>query len=55
MMKIEADIKKKTINNFVLILDKLQNLNMQNIKIIASELCNSIDKKVEKENDFPFT
>ena len=55
MMKLEADIKKKTINNFVLLLEKLQDLTIPNIKFIASNICDSIDKEVEKEDEFPFT
>ena len=54
MYQIEAEIKKNTINNFVLILEKLEHLNIKNIKIIALEICDSIDKEVKKDSDLLF-
>ena len=48
MYKIEAKIKKKTINSFVKLIDKLPTLNIRQIKIIAEEVCKLIDEEVNK-------
>ena len=50
MIKLEADIKKKTINTFVKLCDRLRPLNIENIRTIAEELCNELDKEVEKDD-----
>jgi len=48
MYKIEADIKKRTINTFVKLLDELPYLSIENIRMLANGVCDLIDKEVDK-------
>ena len=48
MYQIEADIKKRTINTFVKLLDELPYLSTENIRMLAGGVCDLIDKEVDK-------